>query len=180
MRTAALLPIALAACAATTPAAGPRGETASPASDEPAGISRALLDAHNALRARHCAPPLAWSAELARTAQAWAARLARRGCPLEHSGGALGENLASATPGALGHEGVVRLWYGEVAHYRFGRGGFSARTGHFTQLVWRGSARLGCGLARCAELELWVCNYDPPGNVLGRFRENVLPNGCRP
>jgi uncharacterized protein YkwD len=171
----------LAACAATSPViAGPAaGEPASPAPASLPAAARALLDAHNQLRARHCAPPLRWSATLARTAQAWADRLARRGCPLEHSGGALGENLASATPGALDHGGVVRLWYSEIARYRFARGGFSASTGHFTQLVWRGSSELGCGSSRCAELELWVCNYDPPGNVLGRFRENVAPTSCR-
>ena len=144
----------------------------------PEGARRLLLEAHNALRARHCAPPLAWSTALERTAQTWADHLARRGCPLEHSGGALGENLASATTGTMRPEGVVGLWYGEVARYRFARGSFSARTGHFTQLVWRDSARLGCGVASCPELQVWVCNYDPPGNVMGQFKENVLPAGA--
>jgi len=44
-------------------------------------------------------------------------------------------------------------------------------------VVWRGSARLGCGVAKCSknspfsgfpDWQLWVCNYDPPGNYVGQ------------
>jgi hypothetical protein len=56
---------------------------------------------------------------------------------------------------------------------------FSMNTGHFTQLVWRSSARLGCGASVCRGLQIWVCNYDPPGNVQGNFPRNVLPQSCR-
>ena len=53
------------------------------------GLS-AVLDLHNALRARHGAGPLTWSPELASGAQGWA-----EGCVMEHSGGdSWGENLA--------------------------------------------------------------------------------------
>ncbi len=137
-----------------------------------------VLVVHNQLRAKHCAPPLAWSAELAATAKAWADRLAVT-CRLEHSRGGLGENLWAGTAGAFTVEQIVGAWYGEIARYSTARPGFSAATGHFTQVVWRGSARLGCGSARCGGLELWVCNYDPPGNVTGQFEPNVLPLSCR-
>jgi pathogenesis-related protein 1 len=49
--------------------------------------------------------------------------------------------------------------------------------GHFTQVVWAKSARLGCGMVFCdgkenseghGRAELWVCNYDPPGNYIGQ------------
>lgn len=40
------------------------------------------------------------------------------------------------------------------------------------QMVWVGSERLGCGVA--PSCSLWVCHYDPPGNVVGRFPANVL------
>jgi uncharacterized protein YkwD len=163
----------LHACAPTpVPVTGAPAEGARPTSASgsgaieaaPPGPGQQLLEAHNHFRARHCASPLSWSPALAQTAQAWAARLARRGCPLEHSGGSLGENLASATTGTMRDRDVVGLWYGEVSRYNFRRGSFSAATGHFTQLVWRESARLGCAIATCAELQLWVCNYDPPGS----------------
>jgi hypothetical protein len=51
-------------------------------------------------------------------------------------------------------------------------------TGHFTQVVWRATTHVGCGTASCTGLVLWVCNYDPPGNVERGYRANVLPPGC--
>src|SRR5262245_42896813 len=140
---------------------------------------RPLLEAHNDLRDKHCAPPLAWSDKLARIAQRWVDGLARRGCALEHSGGRYGENLAGGSAGALGPEEVAEMWYDEGERYNFKRGGFSMNTGHFTQLVWRSSERLGCGMASCRGLEIWVCNYDPAGNVEGEYRDNVLPTSCK-
>src|SRR6516225_6041744 len=84
----------------------------------------ALVDAHNRARAKHCAPPLKWSAKVASSAQKWANTLRDRGCVLGHSGGAYGENLAAGTAGTLDASGVVGMWYGEVAQYSFRRGGF--------------------------------------------------------
>jgi pathogenesis-related protein 1 len=139
----------------------------------------AILEAHDARRARHCAAPLAWSDELARVAQSWADELARRDCAFEHNQTQYGENLAAGTAGAFSPEEVVELWYRERQRYRFGAGRFSMETGHFTQLVWRATERVGCGTTTCNGLDVWVCNYDPPGNVEGAFRENVLASGCR-
>jgi uncharacterized protein YkwD len=137
---------------------------------------KALLDAHNQLRKKQCAPPLRWSPKLAASAEKWAATLRKRGCMLQHSGGEYGENLAAGTRGTLGPERVVAMWYDEVKHYNFKSGGFSMKTGHFTQVVWQQTSQLGCAKASCDGLELWVCQYDPPGNVQGQYRENV---GCR-
>jgi uncharacterized protein YkwD len=156
-------------------AAGPDKPAAEP------GVPRALagvLAAHNRLRARHCAPALAWSPKLARVAQGWAERLRKGGCSLEHSRGSYGENLAAATPGSLANEDVVGLWYAERERYRFDHPGFRSETGHFTQLVWRGTQHIGCGVASCDAMQVWVCNYDPPGNVEGEYQKNVLPETC--
>ena len=144
--------------------------------EEPAAL-RGFLAAHNRLRARHCAPPLIWSKDLAKVAGRWADQLRGHGCALEHSHGKYGENLAAATRGALTNEAVVELWYAEKEKYR--RPGFSMTTGHFTQLVWVGTKRLGCAVASCKDIDVWVCEYDPPGNVEGGYRANVLPESCR-
>lgn len=138
-----------------------------------------ILDAHDARRADHCAPPLAWSDALASEAQAWADHLAASGCQLEHSQSAHGENLAAATTGTLSAAGVVDMWYAESARYDFRSGDFSMETGHFTQLVWTTSTSLGCGMSQCDGLDVWVCNYDPPGNYEGEFQAHVLPTSCR-
>jgi hypothetical protein len=154
---------------------------ATPSAIPPGGpLKSQLLAAHNAHRARHCAPPLQWSAQLARAAEGWAHELVRRGCPLEHSQLAHGENLAAGTQGGFAPGDFVDMWYREVGGYRFKRGRFSMSTGHFTQLIWRDTRRVGCALGACDNgLELLVCEYDPPGNVEGRFEANVLPTSCK-
>ncbi|MFO0619401.1 MAG: CAP domain-containing protein [Polyangiaceae bacterium] len=145
----------------------------------PAGWPTEILEAHNRHRAAHCAPPLAWSEELASVAQAWADKLATNGCKLQHSHGELGENLAGGTTGLVGASKSVELWYGESSQYDFAHGGFSMTTGHFTQLVWKDSARLGCGTASCGGTGVYVCEYDPPGNVEGLYAENVSAATCK-
>jgi uncharacterized protein YkwD len=140
---------------------------------------RALVEAHNRVRAKHCAPPLGWSQPLAASAARWAATLRDRGCLFGHSGGPHGENLAAGTTGTLDAAAVVGMWYDEVKRYSFASGGFSTKTGHFTQVVWRGTRLLGCGRSQCRGLDIWICQYDPPGNVEGQYRENVLPTNCR-
>jgi pathogenesis-related protein 1 len=172
--------------AATTTSAGredPPEQTREDTPTETAPTSdprmAAIVEAHTARRAQHCAAPLAWSETLAQQAQSWADHLAASGCQLEHSQSPYGENLAAGTEGTLSPEDVVDMWYREVSAYRFRSGGFSMDTGHFTQLVWASSQHLGCGVTTCGGLDVWVCNYDPPGNVEGQYRENVLPTSCR-
>jgi hypothetical protein len=55
----------------------------------------------------------------------------------------------------MGHTGVngasaVESWYNEIEHYRFGPSTPSnfSQVGHFTQVVWKGSLRLGVGVAQ--------------------------------
>lgn len=141
--------------------------------------AQALIDAHNRVRAQHCAPPLRWSPQLAQFAQKWANSLRDDGCKFGHSGGRYGENLAAGTAGTLDAQSVTDMWYREIAKYSFGSGAFSMETGHFTQVVWRGSTQLGCAVATCRNMDIWVCEYDPPGNVQGEFKKNVQPKGCR-
>jgi uncharacterized protein YkwD len=138
-----------------------------------------VLAAHNRLRKQHCAPPLEWSARVEASARKWAEHLRGRGCNLEHSGGQYGENLAAGTAGMLDGPAVVGMWYDEVKRYSFKSGGFSMQTGHFTQVVWRATTHVGCAVAHCKGSDVWVCQYDPPGNVQGQYRDNVLAPGCR-
>jgi uncharacterized protein YkwD len=163
-------------------AAAPAASTALTADPEPVPAAASdpadLLAAHDAHRAKHCAPALVWSKDVARAAQAWADRLARD-CSFNHSNSKYGENLWAGSAGAFSTRHVVDTWYGEVAKYDFKRPGFSMNTGHFTQVVWVGTKRLGCGTATCKGNRIWVCNYDLPGNVEGQFKENVLPTSCK-
>ena len=138
-----------------------------------------ILIAHNRVRAEHCAEPLAWSDELAAEATAWANQLAASGCAFRHSPSEHGENLAAGTSGALDADAVVAMWAGEEEQYDYRRAAFGMQTGHFTQVVWKDTLAIGCGVATCGGKDTWVCNYDPPGNVEGDFALNVAPRGCR-
>jgi uncharacterized protein YkwD len=164
------------------PASAPAPEPASAPAPARAGgsIAERFVAAHNAARAKHCAGPLAWSPQLAQYAQKWADTLRAKGCMFGHSPGMqYGENLAGGTEGVLDPEGTVAYWYDEIKGYKFPNGGFSMTTGHFTQLVWRATTHVGCGHTTCKGNDIWVCEYDPPGNVEGEYRANVLPTGCR-
>ena len=138
-----------------------------------------MLALHNQARANHCAAPLAWSPVLARAAQKWAESLRDHGCAFDHSHGKYGENLAAGTIGYMNPSDVVAMWYGEKATYPWKNPGFSMDTGHFTQLVWRATTQLGCGHVQCGGNDLWVCEYDPPGNWDGQYVDNVKPTGCK-
>ena len=142
-------------------------------------IAQRFVDAHNAVRKQHCAAPLTWSPKLEAVAQKWANTLRDKGCAFGHSGGQFGENLAAGTEGVLDPEATVKMWYDEIEKYKFPNGGFSMETGHFTQVVWRGTTQVGCGHSTCKGNDIWVCNYDPAGNWEGQYRENVLPRGCK-
>jgi pathogenesis-related protein 1 len=189
------LVLALAACGPTyrQPAAAPdpvpvsdpvsAPPSAPPPAPAPATaatpIAQRFVAAHNKARAKHCADRLTWSAKLADYAQKWADSLRYKGCVFGHSGGPYGENLAAGTAGVLDPEATVAMWYDEIKLYKFPDGGFSMQTGHFTQLVWRDTKHVGCGHTQCNGNDIWVCEYDPPGNYDGEYRANVLPLGCR-
>jgi hypothetical protein len=142
-----------------------------------ANLDSRLLAAHNRERAALGLPPLAWDPALAADAAGWAGRLARVGV-LEHAEDSdpddpQGENLWAGTKGAYEPEAMVGLWAEEKKDYRAGpipavsRTGDFEDVGHFTQLVWRDTGRVGCALAAGAEDEILVCRYRQAGNVEG-------------
>jgi pathogenesis-related protein 1 len=114
--------------------------------------------------------PLTWSADVGAVAQAYAER-----CEFRHSGGPYGENIFAAT-GSKSPKDVVDDWVSEKTDYDYATDSCSGVCGHYTQVVWRDSKRLGCGVANCTKnspfgsgsWQMWVCNYDPPGNFVGK------------
>ena len=129
-----------------------------------------MVDAHNRARRAVGVPPLQWSAQLAATAQSWANRLGGEGCAMRHSrASGLGENLAWASGRQMSPAAVVALWVDEARAYNRAANSCApgAICGHYTQVVWRNTRFVGCGLAECGNSEVWVCNYSPPGNYNG-------------
>ena len=72
------------------------------------------------------------------------------------------------------------MWYEEIKDYSFRNPGFSSGTGHFTQVIWIDSVEMGVAKATNAKgTQFVVARYNPPGNVLGSFPENVKPKGSK-
>lgn len=140
-----------------------------------------ILQAHNEARAAEGVglPPLAWDPELASIARAWAASCEDVQAPfglLDHNQGRsdgypgyVGENIHAAsarTPPAR----AVESWMEERADYDYDTNTCSGVCGHYTQVVWKGTTRVGCALADCPGLTFRyavVCNYAPGGNLVG-------------
>lgn len=134
------------------------------------GWANQMLNAHNEWRKRYSVPPLKWSAKLATYAQQWADKLSRENRFEHRADSPYGENLAVASGQQFTPERVVDLWGRESKDYDHGSNSCSRgeTCGHFTQVVWKGTKEVGCGMARKGSREAWVCNYNPPGNIVGR------------
>eukprot|EP00879_Flechtneria_rotunda_P015076 GHRR01015756.1.p1 GENE.GHRR01015756.1~~GHRR01015756.1.p1 ORF type:complete len:375 (+),score=118.02 GHRR01015756.1:504-1628(+) len=149
--------------APTAPARPAAGMSGVPAAF--AGVVRTT----NAYRHRHQVPALKWDPALAAQAQRFA-----DSCPMGHSGAqGLGENVAWGYPD---WKSTVDAWYNEVQQYNFNNPGWSGSTGHFTQLVWKGTTKMGCGQNKMCSMVTYVCNYKAAGNMLGlNWSAQVLP-----
>ncbi|KAM0476815.1 hypothetical protein ACHAPX_006241 [Trichoderma viride] len=196
-------PVAASPVAASPVAASPKPAASSPAANSSNSSSgsndyqSAMLDEHNIHRANHSAPALEWDDQLAGFAHITAA-----GCVFAHDmtegGGsvAYGQNLASfGSSGDIsgdqilsGRRGITDQWYNdEMENWSFyGQSNPPSGLdldafGHFTQVVWKGSTKVGCATVQCPSgsvlsLPSWytVCNYGPPGNFGGEYGDNVL------
>jgi pathogenesis-related protein 1 len=129
-----------------------------------------ILDAHNQWRKRYNVPALTWSSQLASYAQEWANKLLREGKFEHRKNSPYGENLAFASGQQLSPGRVVGMWGEEVKDYNYASNSCKPGKvcGHYTQIVWRNSKQVGCGVARGNGKEIWVCNYNPPGNYIGQ------------
>ncbi|EGX88927.1 secretion pathway protein Sls2/Rcy1, putative [Cordyceps militaris CM01] len=148
--------------------------SASPVSVEGSDFKKQTLDAHNWYRHQHSAAPLVWDDKLASNAESWASQCSSD--PRHQPDNDHGENIAWGTVGGPDYL-WVNLWGKERMDYNFSSPGFTSGTGHFTQLVWKGTKRVGCALVSCDYGTNVVCEYDPPGNMVGNnnqyFKDNV-------
>ena len=136
-----------------------------------------VLAVHNAARADAGVQPLAWDPALGQAAASYAMQLAltnsfhhsdRRARP------GTGENLWMGTRGAFSYGAMVGRWASERRDYVPGifpavsRSGNWEKVGHYTQMVWPTTTRVGCAVASNAANDFLVCRYSPAGNIDGR------------
>jgi len=139
-----------------------------------------LLRVHNIKRAKHNAGPLVLDDQLNSTAQEWAEYLARVNV-MQHRTNLhqlkYGENIfMTYGQGGVPASEATQNWYSEINQYDYNYGGFSMSTGHFTQVVWKGTKECGFGRATANSGAVYVVgNYYPAGNMQGEFQRNVSP-----
>ncbi|EFJ43858.1 hypothetical protein VOLCADRAFT_95941 [Volvox carteri f. nagariensis] len=182
----------------------PSPKSPSPSNSYDQGVTcpdaKEVLDKHNMYRENHRALPLRWDASLAASSAEYALRLAKADCSIQHSGSrAFGENLYAVQVSPPQNDytctTAVRVWYEEVFNYNF----FAAQpyydnkpnfVGHFTQVVWRSTSFVGCGVAIVqtplklpmgtvnSTCKIVTCRYREPGNIATDmyFLKNVLSN----
>jgi hypothetical protein len=164
---------ALAMFSAACLASGAAAHAQVTARDFPARI----LAAHNAERAAAGMPPLVWDASLGNSAAVYAQQLAITGM-FAHSDRSkrpgIGENLWMGSHGYFSVEAMVGGWTSEKRFFVPGvfpnvsRTGNWADVGHYTQMIWPTTQRVGCAVASTARVDYLVCRYASAGNIDGR------------
>jgi hypothetical protein len=135
-----------------------------------------IVSLHNQLRSVAGVQPVIWDRQLAAAADLYAAELARTG-RWGHSAAASrhgqGENLWMGTRGSFSVDQMVGAWASEGWLFRSGefpsvsRSGKWEDVGHYTQMIWPGSTKVGCAIRSSASYDYLVCRYSPAGNVMG-------------
>ena len=153
------------------------------------------LEAHNQVRA-NVSPTaanmtrLTWDAGLAGIAQSWTGQ-----CNFSHNPAAgAGENLFLTTGGthASALASSVPTWAAEAANYNYMTNSCAAgQCGHYTQIVWAKTLRVGCGITFCPTVinlpafnnaYFVACNYRPAGNFVGQrpYVAGAIGSACPP
>jgi hypothetical protein len=171
---------------------------------------QAALDGHNEIRSDVASGlvgneptavdmvKLDWDDDLAQVAQGWVARCISSHNPNRTAeygalaGGStyVGENLAAyitngAPPNVIAF--ALGTWFDEHADYAYGP--FDSSTlntsGHYTQLVWADTHRVGCGFASCPGSAFgypnsftayyFGCDYARGGNFVGSYPYEAGP-----
>ena len=116
-----------------------------------------------------------WDESLAKSAQAHSDQ-----CVFEHSGVG-GENLYAHTGTYGSMTAGIDRWANEYSSYDYNLNqSIDAQpVGHYTQIVWHSSLRVGCAKTQCSPImrsdgsplwsgALYTCQYQSPGNWFGQ------------
>ncbi|XP_017294216.1 GLIPR1-like protein 1 [Kryptolebias marmoratus] len=141
---------------------------------------------------------MTWDEGLAITAGAWA-----RHCDFQHNiyrkdvrrmhptFPSVGENIwTGSPPSSFNITRAIKAWVDEKQHYDYGSNHCRHVCGHYTQVVWAKTYKVGCAVHVCPdgvkgftpeEGAIFVCNYAPGGNVIGQQpyrRGSAACSGC--
>ncbi|XP_043946499.1 peptidase inhibitor R3HDML [Protopterus annectens] len=155
------------------------------------GDMSAILEYHNNVRSQVFPPAanmeyMVWDDRLAKSAEAWAVK-----CIWDHGPPQvmryLGQNLAVRSGRYRSVVDLVKSWHDEKLYYSFPypqecnpscpNKCSGSVCGHYTQMVWAMTNRIGCAVHNCYNMNVWgstwrravylVCNYAIKGNWIG-------------
>ncbi|OWM65895.1 hypothetical protein CDL15_Pgr015320 [Punica granatum] len=137
------------------------------------GESLQFLFYQNLVRASKWELPLMWDSDLERYARWWAGQR-KLDCKPEHSfpenDFKLGENIYWGSGSSWGPRDAVSAWADEEKYYTYETNSCESGKvcGHYTQIVWKTTRRIGCARVVCDDGDVFMtCNYDPVGNYIG-------------
>eukprot|EP00754_Rhynchopus_humris_P033252 Rhum_TRINITY_DN15456_c3_g1::Rhum_TRINITY_DN15456_c3_g1_i3::g.157324::m.157324 len=147
-----------------------------------------ILAAHNLYRSKHGACPMTYSKEVETYVLGSQGFITTcdTGSLTHNMGGPYGENIAMQGAAIKGHTwdtwaGVYGWYCGEEGCYDYNNGRFTQDTGHFSQVVWKGSLEVGCGICTIKKqfynAVYMMCSYKEGGNS-GAYDTNVLRPGA--
>jgi hypothetical protein len=135
-----------------------------------------------------------WDPELARVAQ----RLADQ-CKFSHDcpdcrrvqrfkvGQNIYQSFTTRTGEGVKWQAAIDSWYNEIELFpasSVASYSFSQQTGHYSQLVWAATDRIGCGVTQFRKgrfnARLYVCNYGTTGNIVRRsvYKQGTACSSC--
>ncbi|PIA55411.1 hypothetical protein AQUCO_00700002v1 [Aquilegia coerulea] len=131
-------------------------------------IIREFVSEHNKVRKQIGQVPLKWDKKLARYAERFGNKR-KSDCLLKNSNSSIyGENVYRGEHFER-HTATlaVRAWANESKYYYPKTNSCQPNQvcGHYTQMIWRNTKRLGCARSKCNNGAVYIlCVYDPPGN----------------
>ena len=126
-------------------------------------------------------PPVSWDGILADSVYNYAIKCqgttgllshnANRSTDYQALGGSgyVGENIYGSSGSTVTPAAAVDAWMNEAPAYDYASGDIGS-AGHYTQIVWRASVRIGCAIVDCPALQYHntvICDYAPGGNIVG-------------
>lgn len=179
------------------PVAAPPPVAPGAVSRDPDVNSDAWITAHNTRREAYFTSKgvgmvdLKWSSDLSHSAQGYADKLIGiDGCVIKHGyegdhygGENLFQKWTSSASGTHTEEEALKGWYEGEKDLPYGS------NGHFTQVAWRPTKYVGCGMAQKSHngglCFIDVCRYIVPGNcpyLEASYQEDMLKDtsGCPP
>ena len=134
-------------------------------------FAHAMVEMHNAERAEVGSRPLQWDDRLAASAASYARTLAQTN-RFEHDprNEREGENLWMGTRSRYAFDEMIGMWAEEkriLPKLRRWHDDVHS-VGHYTQMVWKDTTRVGCAIASNPHYDYLVCRYGPQGNFIGR------------